>query len=177
MKIIAFGASTSKSSINQQLAIHVAQLFENAEVATLHLSDYECALYSEDRETMGIPTAVSSFLEKMEEADLVILSLAEHNGTYTAAFKNLLDWCSRLKQCTFENCRFFLLSTSPGPRGGMGVMTAALERFPRHQAVILDHFSLPSFQQNFCPDKGITDEVLNLSLQEKIQQIQQTLWS
>ena len=174
MKIIAFGASTSKSSINQQFAEHVAQIFQGAEVCTLRLSDYECALYSEDRETEGIPSVVIDFMEKLKCADLVVLSLAEHNGSYTAAFKNLFDWCSRYQQKTFENIRFFLLSTSPGPRGGMGVMTAALERFPRHQAIILDHFSLPSFQQNFQPDKGITDEVLFLSLQEKIQQIQQS---
>jgi NAD(P)H-dependent FMN reductase len=174
MKIIAFGASTSKSSINQQFAHYVALLFEHAEVVTLHLSDYECAIYSDDRETEGIPSVVIDFMEKLKSADLVVLSLAEHNGSYTAAFKNLFDWCSRYQQKTFENIRFFLLSTSPGPRGGMGVMTAALERFPRHQAIILDHFSLPNFQTNFRPNEGITDEVLFLSLQEKIQQIQQS---
>jgi len=175
MSIIAFGASTRKESINQQFAEHVAKLFQGAEVATLLLSDYECAIYSEDRETEGIPSVVIDFMEKLKRADLVVLSLAEHNGSYTAAFKNLFDWCSRYQQKTFENIRFFLLSTSPGPRGGMGVMTAALERFPRHQAEILDHFSLPNFQQNFHPDKGITNEVLCLSLHEKIQQIQQSL--
>lgn len=175
MKILAFGGSTKKESINQQFAEHVAKLFKRGEVASLLLSDYECALYSEDRETEGIPSVVIDFMEQLKSADLVVLSLTEHNGSYTAAFKNLFDWCSRYQQKTFENIRFFLLSTSPGPRGGMGVMTAALERFPRHQAEILDHFSLPNFHQNFHPDRGITNEVLCLSLQEKIQQIQQTL--
>ncbi|MFM7386554.1 MAG: NADPH-dependent FMN reductase [Bacteroidota bacterium] len=175
MNIIAFGTSTKKKSINQQFAEHVAQLFQGAEVCTLRLSDYECALYSEDRETEGIPSVVIDFMEKLTSADLVVLSLAEHNGSYTAAFKNLFDWCSRYQQKTFENIRFFLLSTSPGPRGGMGVMNAALERFPRHQAIILDHFSLPNFQHNFRPNEGITDEALCLSLHEKIQYIQQSL--
>ena len=40
-------------------------------------------------------------------------------------------------------------------------MDTALVRFPIHGANILEHFSLPSFHDNFDPEKGILDEKLN----------------
>ncbi|MBM3165266.1 MAG: NAD(P)H-dependent oxidoreductase [Bacteroidetes bacterium] len=175
MKIVAFGASTSRASINQQFAEYTAQLFPNAQVEILHLIDYECPLYSPEREALGIPETIPLFMQKLLDSDLIVLSLAEHNGSYTAAFKNLFDWCSRYRQNTFENLRFFLLSTSPGPRAGMGVMQAALDRFPRHNAEILDHFSLPSFGANFQTGQGITDGVFNNTLLDKIEQIRKII--
>ena len=53
-----------------------------------------------------------------------------------------------------------LLSTSPGPRGGRGVMDAALDRFPRHSAEILGHFCLPNFNDNFDAVQGIVHSEL-----------------
>jgi NAD(P)H-dependent FMN reductase len=41
MKIIAFGASPSKNSINKKLATYAAHLFEN-EVEVLDLNDFKC---------------------------------------------------------------------------------------------------------------------------------------
>ena len=38
-KIIAFGGSTSQTSINKQLATYAAHLFSNAEVEVLDLND------------------------------------------------------------------------------------------------------------------------------------------
>ncbi len=53
-------------------------------------------IYSEDRENDGgIPDQAQRFLKIIQDADGIILSLAEHNGSYTSAFKNILDWTSR----------------------------------------------------------------------------------
>ena len=72
---------------------------------------------------------------------------------------------SRLQSNTFEDKKMVLASTSPGARGGMGVMEAALQRFPRHGAIILGNYSLPKFQENFDAEKGILDQ----ELKEKFQ--------
>lgn len=48
-KIIAFGASSSKNSINKQLAIYVAGQFKNASVEILDLNDYEMPIFSTDK--------------------------------------------------------------------------------------------------------------------------------
>jgi len=44
-KIIAFGASSSKTSINKKLATYAAHLFEGATVEVLDLNDYEMPIF------------------------------------------------------------------------------------------------------------------------------------
>ena len=102
MKILAMGASNSKASINKQFAAFAASQFEQAKVKLLDLNDYEVPLFSVDTESQqGYPPLVRSFVHEFEQADFIIISLAEHNGSYTAAFKNLFDWASRIEARIF----------------------------------------------------------------------------
>jgi NAD(P)H-dependent FMN reductase len=168
MKIIALGASTSSKSINQQFATFAAQQIDPvAEV--LHLQDYVLPLYSTDlQENHGIPPSAMDFLARLDTADLVIISFAEHNGSYTAAFKNLLDWASRCREKTFLGTKMLLLATSPGARGGATVLNAAAITFPYMGAKVISCFSLPSYYQNFIPDQGIIQPELQLQFQSII---------
>ena len=45
-KIIAFGASSSETSINKQLATYAANQFENTSIEILDLNDYEMPIFS-----------------------------------------------------------------------------------------------------------------------------------
>ena len=160
-KIIAFGASSSKTSINKQLATYAAHQFDNASVEVLDLNDYELPLFSSDKETeTGIPQLAQDFYAKLGTADLIIISFAEHNGTYTAAFKNIFDWTSRINGKNFQDKPTLLLSTSPGPRGGSTVLEIAKGRFPFQGAVVKGSFSLPSFYENFDVSNGIINDDL-----------------
>lgn len=172
MKILAFAASNSTESINKKFVSYVLSRFDEYETELLDLNDYELPLYSIDREKLsGIPEAVAHITKKLDEADVIIISLAEHNGSYTAVFKNLFDWLSRYKLKMFESKKMLLLSTAPGARGGRGVMDAALLRFPSHGAEILGHFCLPKFQENFDSEKGIINEELNLEFHSVLKSI------
>lgn len=149
MKILAFGTSTSSTSINHKLALYAASLFDGAQVDELKLRDFEMPLYCPDREAeIGKPAQALAFIERMSKADLLVFSLAEHNGNYTAAFKNLYDWISR-GQKAFQNKPILLLATSPGPRGGQTILDIAKARIPFDGGDIKGSFSLPSFSQNF----------------------------
>ncbi len=162
MKIVAFGASYSKQSINKKLASFAANQFDNANIEVLDLNDFQLPVFTVDlEEETGYPKNVQLFLNKIEKADLLIISLAEHNGSYSAAFKNLFDWVSRLKSKLFEGKYMLLLSTSPGARGALDVLENAKARFPRHGATIIASFSLPNFSENFETSKGILNEELN----------------
>lgn len=163
-KIIAFSASTSSTSINAKLVHYTLSLCPEYEVAYLRLIHYEMPVYSLDREKRnGYPPEAGAFIQAIGDGDAVICSLAEHNGSFTAAFKNTLDWCSRLDKNIFQNKPMLLLSTSPGKRGGQGSMDTALSSFPRlFNANIVAHFSLPSFNHNFIDGK-IIDEALATS--------------
>jgi chromate reductase, NAD(P)H dehydrogenase (quinone) len=172
MKIIAFGASSSKQSINKIFAAYVAQLFTNATtIEVLDLNDYTMPLYTIDvQAAIGIPQAAFDFVHKLEEADLIIISLAEHNGTYTTFFKNIFDWASKAKLKMFEDKEVLLLSTAPGPRGGISALQHAKERFPIHGANIVGSFTLPKFGENFSNE--VTNAALKTMLLQIIQNIQ-----
>jgi NAD(P)H-dependent FMN reductase len=171
-KIIAFGASTSKQSINKKLATYATSLFKNSEVEILDLNDYEMPVYSVDKEANGFPKEAQAFLDKIAEADLLVISMAEHNGNYTAAFKNTLDWTSRINGKIFQGKKMLLMATSPGARGGKSVLDISKDRFPRHDANVLNTFSLPSFNENFDEEKGITNDDMRNELLEIIQSIE-----
>ncbi|MFI0491984.1 NADPH-dependent FMN reductase [Flavobacterium sp.] len=164
-KIIAFGASSSKTSINKQLAVYAAHQFQNATVEVLDLNDYEMQIFSSDREaTTGIPQQAQDFYAKLGTADAIVISFAEHNGAYTAAFKNIFDWTSRINAKNFQEKPVILLSTSPGPRGGSSVLEIAKARFPFQGAIVKGSFSLPSFYENFDVTNGIINEDLKNQL-------------
>jgi len=161
MKILAFGASNSQSSINKKLASYATSFFENAEVRLIDLNDFEMPLFSVDKENIsGHLMEAHDFLEAIGHADLLILSMAEHNGSYTVAFKNLLDWASRINGKVFQDKTMLLLSTSTGARGAKSVLESAKTRFPFHAANIIDTFSLPEFNKNFSAKDGITSTEL-----------------
>ena len=160
-KILAFGASNSRNSINKKLATFAANQIEDADITLLDLNDFEMPIYSIDREkSMGIPELAVRFKEYIRESDGLVISFAEHNGAYTTAFKNILDWISRLEGGIWENKPMFLLSTSPGGRGGKSVLTLAANSFKFQGSHSVTTFSLPSFHKNFSEETGILDEEL-----------------
>ncbi|WP_333810449.1 NADPH-dependent FMN reductase [Flavobacterium sp.] len=155
-KIIAFGASSSKNSINRQLATFAANQFQNASVEILDLNNYEMPIFSVDKEKEnGIHPLAQEFYSKLGSADLIIISFAEHNGNYSTAFKNILDWSSRINAKTFQEKPMLLLATSPGARGGSSVLEIATKRFPFQGGIVKGSFSLPSFYENFDVVNGI----------------------
>ena len=174
-KIIALAGSTSKKSINKQFAYYVANRLTGADVLRLDLNDFSMPMYSVDLENeKGIPQQAINLAKLFRNADGIILSLAEHNGNFTAAFKNVFDWISREDAKVFESSPLLLLSTSPGGRGGATVMSIALERFPRHGASIPANFSLPSFYDNFKDGRLIRDD-LSSNLNQKIELFKRSL--
>jgi len=111
-----------------------------------------------------VPADAVRFLQMIQSHDAVVVSLAEHNGSYAAAFKNLYDWASRSEGKVWANRPMLLLATSPGGRGGATVLETALAKFPRMGADLRASFSLPSFYDNFSPETGITNPELSAAL-------------
>lgn len=173
MKIVAFGGSNSKNSMNKQLAAYTADLFENAEVELLDLNDYEMPLFGVDLEALiGKQDKAGKFLSKLSEGDLIIISLAEHTGSYSVAFKNILDWASRIDKKVFQNKPVLLMAASNGARGGLSVLEAAQKRFPYMGANIAAVFSLPNFYKNFDSAHGILNVDLNNQLNRIVAELQ-----
>lgn len=99
MKILAFAGSNSSNSINKRLVTSVSKYYKEPDdvIEILDLNDYEMAIFSKDREKeSGIPQLAYDFAAKIDEADFLLISFAENNGNYNAAYKNLIDWVSRI---------------------------------------------------------------------------------
>ena len=155
MRIVAFGASTSSTSINKALATYAAQQVEGAEVQVLDINNYDVPMFSEDKEKeIGQAEGAQQFLADLAEADAIVVSYAEHNGYYPAAYKNLFDWASRIDRSVFQNKPVVYLATSPGPGGAQTVLAAAVASAPYFGAEVKASVSVPSFYDNFDFETG-----------------------
>jgi NAD(P)H-dependent FMN reductase len=177
MKILAIAGSNSGVSINKQLVTYASTLFgDKNEIEIVDMNDFEMPIYRHEYEVeKGVPQQAHDFAAKIDNADLLLISLAEHNGTYTTAFKNVFDWTSRIKDRTVWNeIPMLLMATAPGARGGLGVMEAASKRFPFHGGNVIETFTLPFFYDNFDKEaQKIKNEELNNSLLEKVSKVAQ----
>lgn len=177
MKILALAGSNSENSINKALVTYVSTLFKGHNINYLDLNDFEMPIYSIDREKRdGFPSEAYDFLNEIKKNDLVLLSLAEHNGAYTVAFKNVLDWCSRVpNEKVFQGKPMLLMSTSPGGRGGKSVLEMGEVRMPKMGANVISSKSFPSFNENFEVGKGIVNEKLDNEFRELVAHVLQSI--
>ncbi|WP_375319996.1 NADPH-dependent FMN reductase [Aliivibrio logei] len=169
MKVLALAASSSSTSINKQLATYAAGLVPNADVDVLDLNDFEMPIFSEDKEKeLGQLESAKRFFQKLGEADAIVISYAEHNGSYAAAFKNVFDWTSRIDMKVYQGKPVIMLATSPGPGGAASVLAAATGSAPYFAAEVKGSLSIPSFYDNFDMEKG---ELRNAELVEQLKTI------
>lgn len=168
-KVLAMAASNSRKSINLSLVQYAGGLLENCEIEYLDLNDFEMPIFSEDIEaSSGIPAEALLFLEKIGEADALIISFAEHNGGYTVAYKNIFDWASRNRRDVYQGKPILMLATSPGPGGAQRVLSTAVDSAEVFSGNVVASFSLPSFYDNFDKDKG---ELVNDELREELRAV------
>lgn len=174
MKIVAFAGSNSSASINKKLVTYATTFFAAHTVEILDLNDYEMPLFSVDKLAKnGLPQLALDFAKKIDESDLLLISLAENNGAYTAAFKNIFDYISVIPQrkAFWGNKPSFIMATSPGPRGGSSVLNLAKTTLPHYGANVIDTFSLPAFYQNFNAETGIVHAGFANELTSKIEKL------
>ena len=162
--ILTFGGSNSKNSISRSLAIYLGKMMNNCNVENIDLNDYQLPLFSVDKEKeFGFPDNAIKLNNKITQADGLIIVLAEHNGAYSAVFKNMFDWLSRIDSEVWKQKPMLLLSTSPGARGGQSVLEIAKSRFPRNGGNIIGSMPFPSYNENFR-----NGEIVNSDLKSEV---------
>ena len=175
MKVLAFAASSSSQSINKKLATYVTTLIQDCEndIEILDLNDYELPIFSEDKEKqLGHPQLAHDFFNKITDSDALIISFAEHNGNYSAAYKNIFDWVSRIDAKVFQNKPMLLLATSPGAGGAANVLALANSSAPHFKGDVKDSVSVPSFYKNYDNDtKSINNPEINQRLIQAVDKL------
>ena len=96
----------------------------------------------------------------IQNVDGLIIAVNEHNSAPSAFFKNLIDWLSRIDRKFLIEKKVFLMSASPGARGGATSLEIVKGILPRFGATVTATFSLPAFNDNFSSASGITDKAL-----------------
>lgn len=160
MNILAFAATNSRNSINRALVEHAvsrlqAEILPEAEVEVLDLNDYEMPIYSIDRQReSGIPAEARTFFDKIGAADAVLVSFAEHNGSTTAAWKNIFDWMSRIEMKLWQGKPLVMLAASPGPRAGAGVLGSQEMLAPHFGADLRGVHGIGKWAETWDDEKG-----------------------
>ena len=177
MKILSFPASNSRHSINRELLKYAERFLDGCDIEHLDINDYEMPIYSIDREhDTGIPEQARQFLRKISEADGLLIGFAEHNGNYTAAFKNLSDWCSRVDRNIYQHKKMVLLATSPGMNGAGTVLEMAKTSVPFFGGEVVASLSVPNFNDNFDSETGeLTHKVLAGKLADAVGRLKASL--
>jgi chromate reductase, NAD(P)H dehydrogenase (quinone) len=156
MKILAFAASNSKQSINKKLVTYATSIMNGHNIEIIDLNNFELPLFSEDKEKeIGQPQLAKDFLNKISESDAIFISYAEHNGSYSVAYKNIFDWASRINPKVFQGKKMVVLATSPGPGGASSVLATATASAPYFDGDVKGSISIPSFNDNFDTNTGV----------------------
>lgn len=173
--ILTIGGSSSKNSINKKLTEYTGSLIKNVDVINIDLNDFEMPLFSVDVEAdKGYSKTTTDLNEIFDKTDGFIISLAEHNGAYSVAFKNTMDWLSRIEGKVWRNKPMLLLSASPGVRGGKSVLDIALGKFPFMGAKIIGNMPFPLFNENF-KEGGIVNPELKEALAKLVKEFENAL--
>ncbi|MBE2279911.1 MAG: NAD(P)H-dependent oxidoreductase [Ignavibacteriaceae bacterium] len=156
--IFAINGSNSEWSINKKLLKSVIKHSEvNANL--LEIESLDIPIYSIQRQQKhGFPQEILELNESLNNASGFIISTPEHNGFFTAFFKNLIDWLSRLDRKVFRDKFVVILSTSPGKMGGKTAAISLSTLVNRMGGRVISVHSLPSFKENYDESTG---EILN----------------
>ncbi|WP_299077324.1 NADPH-dependent FMN reductase [uncultured Paraglaciecola sp.] len=130
IKILAFAGSGRKDSVNKKVVAVAAKGAQEAgaEVTIINLEDFDMPLFNEDLEAQqGMPADAQKFKELLISHDGFLISSPEYNSSYSALFKNAIDWASRQTgdekpMVAYRGKVAAIMAASPGALGGMRVL-------------------------------------------------------
>ena len=118
MKILCFAGSLRKESLNKKNVRLAAKILgERAEF--IDLLDYPMPVYNQDIQDKGMPEGVDKLAEKIKDAEALVISTPEYNGSIASSFKTVIDWLSRTKLNPIAGKHILLLGASPGGLGAV----------------------------------------------------------
>jgi chromate reductase len=166
-KILAFAGSLRTDSFNKKLVKIAIQGAEEAgaKVTYIDLKDFPMPIYDEDIEKAeGLPENAKKLKALMLEHDGFLISCPEYNSSMSAAFKNAIDWVSRLSSkdevylCAFIDKVVTLMSASPGQLGGLRGLVHVRAMFGNIFSLVLPkQKSIPQADKAFDANGNLLD--------------------
>jgi chromate reductase, NAD(P)H dehydrogenase (quinone) len=168
VKLLVFGASLRRDSLNAKLAALAARVAadQGAAVDLAAMSDFTTPAYDGDAETeRGIPDGAGALRARLLAADAFVIAAPEYNASLPGALKNTIDWVSRFRPQPFNERHGLLMSASPSLAGGNRGLWALRIPFEHLGARIYpDMFSLAQAHQAFAGER-----LANAALEERFE--------
>lgn len=173
VRVLVFGASLRKESLNDRLAALAASVAEQkgavVDVATMR--DFECGSYDQDVETSsGLPEGARRLRDRLVAADAYVIASPEYNSSMPGCLKNAIDWVSRYRPQPFNGRQGLLLSASPSMVGGnRGLWALRIPLEHLGSRVYPDMFSLAQAHEAFAADGRIANDTLRTRFEATIE--------
>lgn len=175
-KVVVFSGSLKQSSYNQTLAKIAADIAasKGAEVTVFSLREFPLPLFNEDIESEINPT-LNDVRAIISQADALIISSPEYNGSLTPALKNTIDWVSRPADNylpKFGNQKALIISASPGGLGGLRGLNHLRDILTNLGTFVLpNQLAVPRAYEAFSEDGALKDSVTFDKLEFAIDQL------
>ncbi|NNE51489.1 MAG: NAD(P)H-dependent oxidoreductase [Sulfitobacter sp.] len=115
-KLLGLSGSLRAGATNTKLLQAAARLFGESDFT---LADINFPLYdADDENAQGVPEAVKTVAQQIDDADAVIISTPEYNKGPSGVLKNALDWISRTDGNPWEGKPLAVMSAAAGRAGG-----------------------------------------------------------
>lgn len=172
MKLLLLAASFRKDSVNKKMIRLAEKMVKELghQVDHAEFNEFQMPLYNADiQNNEGFPPTVTQFIERMHNADGIILSSPEYNYSIPGTLKNLIDWVSRVQPMPWNQRRILLLSASPSLVGGnRGLWATRVPLETCGSIVYPDMFSLATAYEAFDDNGQLKDAKLQQRLSEII---------
>jgi chromate reductase, NAD(P)H dehydrogenase (quinone) len=172
IRVLVFGASLRKDSLNERLATLTEQVVmqKGGVVDRARMSDFTCPAYDQDDEGDGkMPVQAKDFCRRLEGADAFMIASPEYNASMPGYLKNSIDWVSRFRPQPFNGKHGFLLSASPSMVGGnRGLWSLRIPFEHLGARVYPDMFSLAQAHQALDDRGRIANDMLQKRFEDTI---------
>jgi NAD(P)H-dependent FMN reductase len=150
LNVLVLVGSNNPTSINRELAAYAASLM-TAQVTLMDMQAFDdIPVYSPRRQQVeDFPPAIQDLFALIQRQDALLIASPEYNGTIPAAFKNVIDWLSRIQMAFLGQKPTLMLSTSPGANGGATNLEHMAGLAPRWGAQVTGTYSLGKFHDHF----------------------------
>lgn len=180
VKLLAFSGSLREGSYNQKLVNRAAELAREAgaDVTSIRLSDYPLPLYEQAIEAEAFPEAAVELKRLFASNDGFLIASPEHNGSISAALKNVIDWVSRpvddeapLALTGFRGKIVGVMSASISPFGGLRSLAHLRQILGTIQALVVTEQVLVPFAGKAFDGEQLIDDLPNALLPPLVKRV------
>jgi chromate reductase len=174
MRVLAISGSLRAASYNTALLREAARLAPPELEIELYSGLESLPPYNEDWDTDNPPAAAVRLRRAIAEADAILISTPEYNGSVPGQLKHAIDWASRPRG---ENAALWgkpvaVVGASTSQYGALWAQDHARKALGLAGARVLESgVAVPQAAQHFSPDAKLTDAELRAQLGNLLSEI------